>query len=78
MAGIGEYTVYMIEEREAKPKGMPWSRCWSFDPLTFETYQEAMRERKILAGNCPWYRYRIVKVVEDDSRQEKERAQETR
>jgi hypothetical protein len=53
--------MYQIEEREARPVGMPWK---PFLP-PFTSKEEAKVTRKICAENAPWYRYRVVQIIAD-------------
>ena len=52
---------YIVEERIAKPKDMPWHLF--LGPVSRE---DARATRKIAAENAPWYRYRVVAYTETE------------
>ena len=54
--------LYVVEERLAKPTGMPWHLF--FGPVPEET---ARATRRIAAENASWYRYRVVQYVEPET-----------
>lgn len=53
---------YIVEEREANPKDMPWHHF--VGPVEREM---ARATRKVAAENAPWYRYRCVPYAEPET-----------